>query len=176
MKTQLLDFIKTNKILSVILCLLILKPTIDVFLIFTLTTHNTLLSIAAGLFVLTLMLKLITELIKYDSQKKRRTSFMKKIFISLPTKNLTEDEIKATRTKAIQSLTAFMLGEPFEIINNSISYVTSDEKPLHLLAKQLELLSVADYALFVSNWDTDFYCRIENMCAQEHAIQTIYFQ
>lgn len=101
---------------------------------------------------------------------------MKKIFISQPTRNLTEDEIKATRTKAIQSLTAFMLGEPFEIINNAVLHVTSDEKPLYTIAKQLELLSVADYALFVSNWDKDFHCRIENLCAQEYSIQTIYFQ
>lgn len=99
---------------------------------------------------------------------------MKKIFISQPMLGLSPEEIKENRNNAIKKLEKFMLGEEFEIIDSFIEKAPENAKPLWYLGESLKLLSTADYALFLNNWDKARGCKIENMCAQEYGVQTIY--
>jgi len=107
-------------------------------------------------------------------QKNRRDKPMKKIFISQPMKGLTNEEIKYRRMEAIKWLEKFMRGEEFEIIDSFFEDAPVDAKPLWYLGESLKKLSTADYALFLQGWDKARGCKIENTCAQEYGIQTIY--
>lgn len=99
---------------------------------------------------------------------------MKKIFISQPMKDLTNEQIKENRANAIRGLEKFMMGEEFEIIDSFFENAPHDAKPLWFLGKSIELLSTADYALFLDGWHLARGCKIENTCAQEYGIPTIY--
>lgn len=99
---------------------------------------------------------------------------MKKIFISQPMNGLTDEEIKSKRNEAIKKLEKFMHGENFEIIDSFFETAPHDAKPLWYLGESLKLLAQADYALFLTGWDKARGCKIENTCAQEYGIQTIY--
>jgi hypothetical protein len=89
-----------------------------------------------------------------------------KIFISQPMKGLSEKEIKSNREKAIKNIKS-LYGDDAEIID---SYIDSDGTPLWCLGKSIELLSTADIAYFVKDWNTARGCRIEYMCADNYGI------
>lgn len=89
-----------------------------------------------------------------------------KVFISQPMKGLSEEEIKSNREKAIKNIKN-LYGDDAEIID---SYIDSDGTPLWCLGKSIELLSTADIAYFVKDWNTARGCRIEYMCADNYGI------
>lgn len=89
-----------------------------------------------------------------------------KVFISQPMKGLSEKEIKSNREKAIKNIKN-LYGDDAEIID---SYIDSDGTPLWCLGKSIELLSTADIAYFVKDWNTARGCRIEYMCAENYGI------
>ena len=99
---------------------------------------------------------------------------MKKLFISQPMSDKTDDEIFITREKAIESAKQ-ILGDQIEVIDSFIH----DDAPqgvivgLWYLAKSLELLSTADVAYFAKGWKSARGCRIEKTCAHEYGINTI---
>lgn len=95
-----------------------------------------------------------------------------KAFISQPMKDKTDEEIKAERAKAINSLKE-KFGEDVEIIDSFFEGAPVDAKPLWFLAKSLELLSTADVAYFCKGWETARGCKIENTCAIEYGIEVI---
>lgn len=95
-----------------------------------------------------------------------------KAFISQPMKDKTDEEIKAERAKAIDSLKE-KFGEDVEIIDSFFEGAPADAKPLWFLAKSLELLSTADVAYFCKDWETARGCKIENTCAIEYGIEVI---
>lgn len=97
---------------------------------------------------------------------------MKKLFISQPMKDKTDEEILAVRERAIQSATD-MLGEPVEVIDSFFQDAPHDARPLWFLGKSLELLSTADVAYFAKGWEDYRGCRIENTCAIEYGIDVI---
>ena len=97
---------------------------------------------------------------------------MKRLFISQPMKGLTDDEILATREKAIKSAEE-KLGEPIEVIDSFFPNAPADAKPLWYLAKSIELLATADVAYFAPGWENARGCRIENTCAVEYGIDVI---
>lgn len=99
---------------------------------------------------------------------------MKKIFISQPMADLTDEEILKRREEAVKKLEKFMNGEEFIVIDSFFEKAPTYAKPLWFLGKSLELLSDADYVLFLDGWDKARGCRIENICALEYGIQTIY--
>ena len=57
---------------------------------------------------------------------------MKKLFISQPMKDKTNDEIERARERAIREATEY-LGEPVEIIDSFFKDAPHDAKPLGLL-------------------------------------------
>ena len=99
---------------------------------------------------------------------------MKKIFISQPMNGLTDEEIKESKSEAIERLKKFMCGEEFEIIDSFFETAPHDAKPLWFIGKSIELMADADYVLFLYGWDEARGCRIEHICAQEYGVQAIY--
>lgn len=97
---------------------------------------------------------------------------MKKLFISQPMNGKTDEEILATRQKAIESAER-NLGEPVEAIDSFFQNAPHDAKPLWFLGKSLELLADADVVYFAKGWENARGCRIENQAALEYGIETI---
>ena len=97
---------------------------------------------------------------------------MKKLFISQPMKDKTNDEILKEREKAIDAARKH-LGEDVEVIDSFFKDAPHDARPLWFLSKSLELLSTADVAYFVKGWDGARGCRIEHNCAVAYDIDII---
>ena len=97
---------------------------------------------------------------------------MKKIFISQPMLNKTDEQIKEERNRAILAAKD-KLGEDVELIDSFFEGAPHDAKPLWFLGKSFELLSKADVAYFVSGWDVYRGCKMENMACKEYGIETI---
>lgn len=97
---------------------------------------------------------------------------MKKLFISQPMKDKTDEEILTVREKAIKSAEK-MIGEPVEVIDSFFQSAPADARPLWFLGKSLELLSTADVAYFAEGWKEFRGCKIEHTCAVEYDIDRI---
>ena len=97
---------------------------------------------------------------------------MKKLFISQPMKDKTDDEILKEREKAIVAARK-CLGEDVEVIDSFFKVAPHDAKPLWFLGKSLELLSTADVAYFAKGWDSARGCKIEHDCAVAYGIDVI---
>jgi len=97
---------------------------------------------------------------------------VKKLFISQPMSDKTDEQILAEREKAIESAKR-NFGEDIEVIDSFFKDAPHDAKPLWFLGKSLELLSTADIAYFVKGWENYRGCKIENTCAIEYGIEAI---
>lgn len=97
---------------------------------------------------------------------------MKKLFISQPMRNKTNEEILKTRERAITKAKE-EFGEEVEVIDSFFKDALPDAKPLWFLAKSLELLSTADVAYFAKDWQYYRGCRIEHESAKAYGIKTI---
>lgn len=96
---------------------------------------------------------------------------MKKLFISQPMRDKTDEEIKAERARIVEAVTE-RFGE-VEVIDSFFESAPHDAKPLWFLGKSLELLSNADYAYFADGWEDYRGCRIERDCAVQYEIDII---
>lgn len=97
---------------------------------------------------------------------------VKKLFISQPMRDKTDEQIKVERKNAIKKATE-LLGEEVEVIDSFFESAPHDARPLWFLGKSMELLSTADVAYFVNGWENYRGCRIENTCAKEYGIKVI---
>ena len=97
---------------------------------------------------------------------------MKKLFISQPMKNRTDEEILREREKAIKDAMEY-LGEDVEVIDSFFQDAPHEAKPLWFLGKSLELLSSADIAYFANGWEDARGCVVEHMCASLYGIPVI---
>ena len=97
---------------------------------------------------------------------------MKKLFISQPMKDKTDEQIKQERENAIKNAKE-IVGDDVEVIDSFFENAPHDARPLWFLGKSLELLSTADVAYFAKDWEKYRGCRIENTCAKEYGISTI---
>lgn len=99
---------------------------------------------------------------------------MKKLFISQPMNGKTEEEIMATRARAVEAAKRYV-GEDVEVIASYFHELKSEaeNRPLYLLGKSLELLATADVAYFAPGWESARGCRIENLCATHYGIETV---
>ena len=98
---------------------------------------------------------------------------MKKLFISQPMIDKTNEEIKTERENIIKEVTN-VLGE-VEVIDSFFESAPHEAKPLWFLGKSLELLSTADIAYFAKDWDKYRGCKIEHSCATEYGIDVMHF-
>lgn len=97
---------------------------------------------------------------------------MKRLFISQPMRNKTNEEIEFERAKAIVEVSKH-LEEDVELIDSFFKDSPALTNPLLCLAKSLELLATADIAYFASGWKEARGCRIERLCAEEYNIPVI---
>ena len=97
---------------------------------------------------------------------------MKKLFISQPMKNKTNEQILAEREKAVQ-IAKELIGDDVEIIDSFFKDAPHSARPLWFLSKSIELLSTADVAYFAEGWDEARGCKIEHICAVEYGIDRI---
>lgn len=105
---------------------------------------------------------------------------MKKAMLSQPMAGKTNDEIIATREKAIKVLE----GKELEIVNTLFTDEWySNEKmvergvvqiPLCFLAKSLENMSLCHAAYFCKGWENARGCRIEHEAAKAYGLEIIY--
>ena len=98
---------------------------------------------------------------------------MKKIFISQPMKDKTDEQILKERERAVSVVKEKFNGEDVEVIDSFFQSAPHDAKPLWFLGKSLELLSTADVAYFIGEWKNYRGCKIENTCAKEYGVETI---
>nr|DAF40009.1 MAG TPA: protein of unknown function (DUF4406) [Caudoviricetes sp.]DAG24380.1 MAG TPA: protein of unknown function DUF4406 [Caudoviricetes sp.]DAM37374.1 MAG TPA: protein of unknown function (DUF4406) [Bacteriophage sp.] len=98
---------------------------------------------------------------------------MKRIFISQPMKDKTDEQILKERERAVSAVKEKFNGEDVEVIDSFFQSAPHDAKPLWFLGKSLELLSTADVAYFIGEWKNYRGCKIENTCAKEYGIETI---
>ena len=96
---------------------------------------------------------------------------MKKLFISQPLRDKTDEEIKAERAKIVK-VVVDRFGQ-VEVINSFFESVPHDAKPLWFLGKSLELLSTADIVFFAEGWEKYRGCRIEHECAVQYGIDIV---
>ena len=97
---------------------------------------------------------------------------MKKLFISQPMKDKTDEEIKAVRQKAIEKAKE-LLGEDVEIIDSFFEGAPHNAAPLWFLGKSFQLLSTADIAFFAKGWQEARGCKMEYAACKEYGIRTI---
>ncbi len=97
---------------------------------------------------------------------------MKKLFISQPMRDKTNEQIKQEREKAVK-IAQELVGEEIEVIDSFFENAPHDAKPLWFLGKSLELLSTADVAFFVKGWEEYRGCRIEQLAASQYGISVL---
>ena len=97
---------------------------------------------------------------------------MKKVFISQPMKDKTDEEIKAVRA-AVSKHIVNLYNDEAEIIDSFFEGAPHDAKPLWFLGKSFELLSTADIAVFVDNWPEYRGCVMENEACTKYGIEFI---
>ena len=105
---------------------------------------------------------------------------MKKAMISQPMGGKTEDEIVATREKAISALEE----KGYKVVNTLFtdewySKEKMEERgvvqiPLCFLAKSLENMSLCHTAYFCKGWENSRGCRIEHEAAKAYGLDIIY--
>ena len=97
---------------------------------------------------------------------------MKKVFISQPMVDKTDEEIKAVRNKIIEEIKTYV-DDDVEVIDSFFESAPHDAKPLWFLGKSLQLLSNADIAYFAKGWEQYRGCRIEHTCAVEYGLNVL---
>lgn len=103
-----------------------------------------------------------------------------KAMLSQPMAGKTDEEIIATREKAIRALES----RGYEIVNTLFTdewYSTESMKkrgvvqiPLCFLAKSLENMSLCHAAYFCKGWENARGCRIEHEAAKAYGLEIIY--
>lgn len=98
---------------------------------------------------------------------------MKKLFISQPMKDKTDEEIKTERTEIVKCVTE-RFGE-VEAIDSFIEENAPDNTNAGLwyLGKSLEMLATADCAYFAEGWQNYRGCKIEHECAVQYGIDIV---
>ena len=105
---------------------------------------------------------------------------MKKAMLSQPMAGKTNEEIVATREKAINALKE----KGYEIVNTLFTdeWYSKDamtergvvQIPLCFLAKSLENMSLCHAAYFCKGWENARGCRIEHEAAVAHGLEILY--
>jgi hypothetical protein len=93
---------------------------------------------------------------------------MKKLFISQPMADKTNDEILAERQRILELVKEKFGDENIEIIDSFFKDAPHDAKPLWFLGKSFELLSTADIVFFGGKWREYRGCTMENMAAHKY--------
>ena len=93
---------------------------------------------------------------------------IKRLFISQPMSDKSDEEIIAERERIIHKVEDIFPNDTIEVIPSFFKGQVQSIKPLQLLSKSLELLADADVAYFANGYDKYRGCRIEYLCANEY--------
>ena len=97
---------------------------------------------------------------------------MKKVFISQPMVDKTNEKIEATRKEIITKVSE-MLGDDCEIIDSFFKDAPHDARPLWFLGKSFELLSTADAVWFGDGWEKYRGCTMEHEAAVRYGLNIV---
>lgn len=100
---------------------------------------------------------------------------MKKLFISQPMANLTEQQIREARGKAFKEIKKLYGNEEIEVIDSIITNETEGKPPIWFLGKSIELMADADICVFLKGWEDARGCRVEHLIAEEYGLEFIQF-
>ena len=92
----------------------------------------------------------------------------KKVFISQPMRNKTDEEIKKERENIISQVKDHF-GEDVEIID-SFKKELKNNNPVYSLGTSLQMLSEADLAVFAKGWNEANGCSIEHKVCENYGI------
>ena len=92
----------------------------------------------------------------------------KKLFISQPMRDKTNEEILATREKAIEKAKLKLGVDEVEVLDSFFQNAPHDAKPVWFLGKSIQLLSDADIAYFATDWDKYRGCRNEQRICMDY--------
>ena len=105
---------------------------------------------------------------------------VRKAMLSQPMAGRTEKEINETRERAIATLKE----KGYEIVNtlftdewysdNAMVKMGVVHRPLCLLAKSLESMSMCHVAYFCKGWEETRGCRLEHEAAKAYGLEVIY--
>lgn len=97
---------------------------------------------------------------------------MKRIFISQPMKDLSDEQIKKERQIIVDSIVT-EYGRDIEIIDSYFEGAPANAAPMWFLGKSLELLSTADMAFFANGWEDARGCVMEHEACEQYGIEII---
>ena len=126
-------------------------------------------------------LKVLKEQIKsIEEEEKRKCDNKPKVMLSQPMNGKTDEEIAATKEKAV----SYLEGKGYEVINTLFTDEWySNEKmqqrgikqiPLCFLAKSLESMSLCDAVYFCKGWQNARGCRMEHDTALAYGLKIMY--
>ena len=95
---------------------------------------------------------------------------MKKVFISQPMRDKSDEEILAVRKRAIAYAKDILKTSDIEVIDSFFQNAPIDAKPLWFVGKSLELLSDADFVVFAPNYQEYRGCQIQQLCCTSYCI------
>lgn len=98
---------------------------------------------------------------------------MKKLFISQPMRDKTDEEIKSERNEILRRVKEIYPNEDIVVIDSFFENAPYAATPLWYLGKSLQLLSIADIVYFAHGWDNYRGCKIEHKCAMEYGLNII---
>lgn len=99
---------------------------------------------------------------------------MKKIYISQPMRDLTQEEITNRRNEIIIKLKNYF-NEEIEIIDSYFKEdFQGDASPLMFLGKSIQAMANADYIIMGMGWENARGCRTEHFVAKEYGITILY--
>lgn len=98
---------------------------------------------------------------------------MKKLFISQPMRDKTDEEIKSERNEILRRVKEIYPNEDISVIDSFFENAPYAATPLWYLGKSLQLLSTADIVYFAHGWDNYRGCKIEHKCAMEYGLNII---
>lgn len=99
---------------------------------------------------------------------------MKKLFISVPMKGRTEEQIKASVEK-MHKIAEATVGEPLEVIDSYIEVnpPKDSKEAVWYLGESIKKLSQADYMISIPPYPMYHGCVIEDMVAHHYGIPRI---
>lgn len=98
---------------------------------------------------------------------------MKKLFISQPMREKSDEEILKERELCIITAKKVLNVNEIEVLETFFNDFTEDAKPLQYLARSLDMLAKADIAFFAKGWEEARGCKIEHECAIKYDIPTV---
>lgn len=98
---------------------------------------------------------------------------MKKVFISQPMRDKTNEQIETERKRAIENIQKKYPDEGIEVLDSFFKNAPHDAAPLWFLGKSFEILSKADIAYFIGEWKQYRGCKMEKLACDEYGIESI---